>query len=102
MLAFAVVAIAIPEYVIFPFLSLYTLWGVTRGTLLGLGDRLPEGDPLIDEPQADEGGAEVRSVDYGEIAPTRYPSPEAIPPEPGPAATRPPESDPQAENPKEN
>jgi hypothetical protein len=74
---------------------------VTKSTLLGLGDRLPEGDPLIDEAPPDEGGAEVRSVDYGEIAPTRYPSPEAIPPHPGPSTARPPEPDPQSENPEE-
>jgi CDP-diacylglycerol--serine O-phosphatidyltransferase len=101
MIAFAAVAIAIPHYIVFPFLGLYTLWGVTKSTLLGLGDRLPEGDPLIDEAPADEGGAEVRSVDYGEIAPTRYPSPEAIPQQPGPSTARPPDSDPQPENPEE-
>lgn len=102
MLVFAAVAIAIPEYSIFPFLGLYTLWGVTRSTVLGLGDRLPDRDPLIDEAPVDEGGAEVRSVDYGEIAPTRYPSPEAIPPEPGTGGARPPESDRHGDKSEEN
>lgn len=74
-------ALTIPEYFIFPFLCLYTLWGVTRSTFLGLAERLPEQDPLLDEDQEDEGGAELRVVDYGEIAPTRYPSPEALPPD---------------------
>ena len=74
-------ALTIPEYFIFPFLCLYTLWGVTHSTFLGLAERLPEQDPLLDEDQEDEGGAEVRVVDYGEIAPTRYPSPEALPPD---------------------
>lgn len=72
-------AITIPDYSIFPILGLYTLWGVTRSTILGLADRLPDQDPLLDEEGVeDEGGAEVRAVDYGEIAPIRYPSPEAL------------------------
>ncbi len=75
-------AVAIPEYFIFPILCVYVLWGVSRSTVLGLIERLPERDPLLDEADdEDEGGAEVRSVDYGEIAPTRYPSPEALPAE---------------------
>ncbi len=78
--ACAATALTIPEYFIFPFLCLYMLWGVTRSTFLGLVERLPERDPLLDEDQEDEGGAEVRAVDYGEIAPTRYASPEALPP----------------------
>jgi CDP-diacylglycerol--serine O-phosphatidyltransferase len=102
MLAFAAVAIAIPEYSIFPFLSLYTLWGVTRSTVLGLAEKRPEEDPLIDEEPIDEASAEMRSVDYGEIAPTRYPSPEAIPPEPGTSGTRSPEPDPQHGKSQEN
>jgi CDP-diacylglycerol--serine O-phosphatidyltransferase len=74
----AAVAIAVPEYFIFPVLCLYTLWGVARSTALGLAERLPEQDPLLDEVgEEDEGGAEVRAVDYREIAPIRYPSPEA-------------------------
>jgi CDP-diacylglycerol--serine O-phosphatidyltransferase len=102
MLAFAAVAIAIPRYFLFPFLGLYTLWGVSRSLLLGLGDRLPERDPLIDESPPDEAGAEVRSVDYGEIAPTRYPSPEAIPPAPGATADGHPVSDSQGKKSEEN
>ncbi len=82
-------ALAIPEYFIFPFLCLYTLWGVTRSTFLGLVERLPERDPLLDEVHEDEGGAEIRTVDYGEIAPTRYASPEALPPEPNTSKSEP-------------
>ncbi len=80
MFACAATSIWIPEYFLFPFLGLYTLWGFTRSTVLGLADRRPEADPMIDEEQEDEGGAELRSVDYGEIAPTRYPSPKTNPP----------------------
>jgi len=70
----AVAAVTIPEYFLFPFLSLYTLWGVSRAVGLGLVERLPDQDPLLDvEGDEDEAGAELRSLDYGEIAPTKYP-----------------------------
>ena len=75
----AAAAVVIPEYFVFPTLCVYTLWGVSHSTFLGLLERLPEQDPLLDEDTEDEGGAEVRTVDYGEIAPTRYRSPEALP-----------------------
>lgn len=69
----ALAAITVPEYFIFPFLAAYTLWGVGRTVGLGLLERLPERDPLLDEPdEADDSGGEVRSLDYGEIAPVRY------------------------------
>lgn len=72
----AVAAIAVPAYFIFPFLATYTMWGVTRAVTMGLLDRLPDRDPLLDdlrdEGDEDNGGAEVRSLDYGEIAPGRY------------------------------
>ena len=72
--ACAIAAVTVPGYFIFPLLCLYTLWGVSRSTLLGLMYRLPDQDPLLDEDadEEDEGGAEVRTVDYGEIAPARY------------------------------
>ncbi len=71
-------AVSIPEYFLFPFLSLYTLWGVSRAVGMGLLERLPEQDPLLDlEGEEDDAGAEVRSMDYGEIAPRKSPpSPE--------------------------
>ena len=67
----AVAAITVPEYFLFPVQSLYTLLGVGRAVGMGLRERLPERDPLRDELPEDEGGAEVRSLDYGEIAPGR-------------------------------
>jgi CDP-diacylglycerol---serine O-phosphatidyltransferase len=89
-------ALIVPEYFLFPLLGTYTLWGITRSTVLGLLERLPERDPLLDEADEDEGGAEVRHVDYSDIAPTRYPSQEASedpdgeprPPHPKPSDTR--------------
>ena len=74
-------ALSAPEYAIFPVLCAYTLWGVARSTFLGLLDRLPDQDPLLDEADADDGDAEIRAVDYREIAPIRYPSAEAQPSE---------------------
>lgn len=74
LVASAGAALLIPEYFIFPVLTGYTLWGLTRGLVIGLLDRLPDEDPLLDEDdEEDEGGAEVRTLDYGEIAPGRYP-----------------------------
>jgi CDP-diacylglycerol---serine O-phosphatidyltransferase len=75
--ASAVAALVVPEYFIFPFLVVYTAQGVLRSFVLGLLERLPEHDPLLDE-EADDGQAEVRELDYGEIAPEKYDSPDAV------------------------
>jgi CDP-diacylglycerol--serine O-phosphatidyltransferase len=83
--ACGVAALVVPEYFIFPFLGTYTLFGVTRGLVMGLLERLPDRDPLLDEEDEDEGGAELRAVDYGEIAPSRYHSDDALPAEEEPS-----------------
>jgi CDP-diacylglycerol--serine O-phosphatidyltransferase len=72
-LACLAAAIWEPSYFFFPFLATYTLVGLFRSVGAGLLDRLPERDPLLDEDEeeADEGDAEVRALDYGEVAPTR-------------------------------
>jgi hypothetical protein len=67
-----VIAFWIPEYFLFPFLSAYTLWGIVRSTGLGLLERLPEQDPLLDVPEEEEEG-ELRAMDYSDITPSRYP-----------------------------
>ena len=67
----AVAALTVPEYFIFPFLVLYTAQGVIRSFVLGLLERLPDQDPLLDL-EEDDGQAEVRELDYGEIAPEKY------------------------------
>ena len=67
----AVAALTVPEYFIFPFLVLYTTQGVIRSFILGLLERLPDQDPLLDSDE-DDGQAEVRELDYGEIAPEKY------------------------------
>ncbi len=67
-------AITVPRYYFFPALVLYTLWGLLKSVLLGLWERLPERDPLLDgeEDGEDESQAEVRTLDYREVAPERF------------------------------
>jgi len=80
LIACGIMALVFPEHFLFPLLATYTAWGITRSTVLGLIERLPEHDPLLDEAaeeDGDDGGAEVRTVDYREIAPARYPSSDA-------------------------
>lgn len=70
------ISFTIPEYFLFPFLCGYTLWGLLRSTALGLLERLPEQDPLLDlEEEEGEDGREMRTLDYSDLTPSRYPSP---------------------------
>lgn len=73
MAACVVAAILVPELFFFPFLVAYTLVGLVRSVGLGLLDRLPEKDPLLDEDdeEGDEADAEIRTLDYAEVAPSR-------------------------------
>lgn len=73
MLACLTSAVLVPSYFFFPFLVTYTLLGLVRSVGAGLLDRLPDRDPLLDrdEEEEDEADAEVRALDYGEVAPTR-------------------------------
>lgn len=67
-------AVTAPSHFFFPVLVAYTLVGLTRSFVLGLLDRLPERDPLLDKDDKDdedEAGAEVRALDYGDVAPSR-------------------------------
>jgi CDP-diacylglycerol--serine O-phosphatidyltransferase len=64
-------AIVVPRYYFFTALVLYTTWGLVKSVLLGLLERLPERDPLLDdddEDGLDDSGAEVRALDYTQIA----------------------------------
>jgi len=60
-------AILVPQYFFFTYLLLYIVWGLVKSVLLGLLDRLPGGDPLLDEEE--EEGHEVRVLDYGPLGP---------------------------------
>jgi CDP-diacylglycerol--serine O-phosphatidyltransferase len=74
MVACMFAALAFPSHFFFPFLVTYTLAGLIRSVGLGLLDRLPDRDPLLDEDDEDdqdEAEAELRALDYGEVAPTR-------------------------------
>lgn len=63
-------ALYVPEYYFFTALVLYITWGLVKSVLLGFLDRLPSGDPLLDEDEEEaEARAEVRDVDYGDLGP---------------------------------
>jgi CDP-diacylglycerol--serine O-phosphatidyltransferase len=64
-----IAALTVPRYYFFPVLTAYTLWGVLRSALMGFLDRLPDRDPLLDGEESDEAQAEVRPLDYEELAP---------------------------------
>lgn len=61
-----------PAYAFFPFLIGYTLWGLLRSVFLGLLERLPERDPLLDAREPAGGVVEPRELDYHEL--TREPT----------------------------
>ncbi len=63
-------AVTVPQYFFFPVLLLYTLWGLVKSFVLGLLERLPDRDPLLDDEEDGE-DPEPRNLDYGEIAPRR-------------------------------
>ena len=68
-------ALSVPHYYFFLAGMLYIVWGLLKSVLLGLLDRMPSGDPLLDEDEDDlDGRAEVRSLDYGDLGPrSRHP-----------------------------
>jgi CDP-diacylglycerol--serine O-phosphatidyltransferase len=65
-------AITAPRSYFFPVLVLYTVWGLLKSVLLGLWDRLPDRDPLLDEDDEEEEGTDLRPLDYREVAPRRF------------------------------
>ncbi len=60
-------AVAFPAYWFFPVFAAYALWGLLRSVFLGLLDRLPERDPLMDTPDEMDSDVEPREVDYDEL-----------------------------------
>lgn len=63
-------ALAVPRYFFFAAGLLYITWGLVRSVLLGLLDRLPGGDPLLDTDDEDEdGSSRGRSLDYADLGP---------------------------------
>jgi CDP-diacylglycerol--serine O-phosphatidyltransferase len=60
-------ALTIPRHFLFSLLVLYVAWGLVKSVLLGLLDRLPGGDPLLDEDDEDEELEEPRTLDYADL-----------------------------------
>jgi CDP-diacylglycerol--serine O-phosphatidyltransferase len=74
-LAALILAITLPEYFFFTVLLLYTMWGLLKSVLIGFLDRLPGGDPLLDEDEDEaDARAEVRDLDYADLGPRGHPS----------------------------
>jgi CDP-diacylglycerol--serine O-phosphatidyltransferase len=71
LLSMITLAVLIPALFFFPALMGYVAYGVGRSTVLGFFERLPDRDPLLDEDDGDEAGAELREIDYGELTPHR-------------------------------
>lgn len=57
-----------PRYYFFSALLLYIVWGLVKSVLLGFLERLPGGDPLLDEDEEDF-AAEKRDLDYRDLGP---------------------------------
>jgi CDP-diacylglycerol--serine O-phosphatidyltransferase len=60
-------ALTVPRHFLFSFALLYITWGLLRSVILGLLDRLPGGDPLLDEEEDENERAEVRDLEYDEF-----------------------------------
>ena len=67
LLSMIVLAIWIPSIFFFPALVGYVAYGILKAVVLGFFERLPERDPLLDEEEGDEAGAELRQIDYAEL-----------------------------------
>lgn len=62
-------AIAAPSLFFFPACMLYITYGVLKSIAIGFFERMPDEDPLLDEEEGDEAGAELRDIDYRELSP---------------------------------
>ncbi|MEJ2678738.1 MAG: CDP-diacylglycerol--serine O-phosphatidyltransferase [Gemmatimonadota bacterium] len=69
LLAVLAAALTVPSEFFFPALSCYALYGVVKAFVLGLFERLPERDLLVDDDDIDEADAELRPLDYEELTP---------------------------------
>ncbi|MDA0313240.1 MAG: CDP-diacylglycerol--serine O-phosphatidyltransferase [Gemmatimonadetes bacterium] len=64
-------AVSVPRYFFFSAFLLYISWGLVKSVLMGLLDRLPHGDPLLDEEEdGQDERAEIRPLDYQDFGPT--------------------------------
>ena len=63
--------LTVPAMFFFPALLVYVSYGVGKAVVLGFFERLPDRDLLLDTEEVDEADAEMRSIDYNELAPPR-------------------------------
>lgn len=71
MLAMIALSITVPSIFFFPVMISYVSYGVLKALALGFFERLPDRDLMLDEEGGDEAGAELREIDYRELAPAR-------------------------------
>lgn len=67
-----VLAVSFPYYWFFPSLIAYTLWGLLRSVFMGLLERLPDRDPLLDSNEP----VEPRQLDYTDLGTPTTSAPE--------------------------
>lgn len=70
-IAVLIAAVVIPSLFFFPALVAYVAWGVGKAVALGFFERLPDRDMLLDTEDQDEADAEMREIDYNDLAPPR-------------------------------
>lgn len=71
---FVIVLVAtftIPRLFFFPVFLAYVAYGILKAVALGFFERLPDRDLLLDSEEEDEADAELREIDYDELAPPR-------------------------------
>jgi CDP-diacylglycerol--serine O-phosphatidyltransferase len=66
-------AITVPRLYFFTASIGYIAYGIIKSVVLGMVERLPERDPMVDEEEeeVDEAGAELREISYEELSPAR-------------------------------
>jgi hypothetical protein len=69
LLAIIVASILVPSILFFPALMAYVAYGVVKALVLGFFERLPDRDPMLDEEEGDEAGAELREILYDDAVP---------------------------------
>lgn len=68
LLALMALAVTVPSLFFFPALLAYAAYGIGKAVVLGFFERLPDRDPLLDEEEGDEAGAELRELDYTDLS----------------------------------
>jgi len=65
----AVLGMTVPSLFFFPISVTYVAYGIAKSLAIGFFERMPENDPMNDEDEGDEAGAELREIDYRELSP---------------------------------